>query len=155
MKFTQTGTFRENSLAKLITINPKDRVGDIFLERLDTFLIFLAQEKPEIINEYISNLTQKLLSLTPETDLRTPANEIIETFSEYQYLSQHPQLTRAALNYFSALLQLDAASAWHMAEAEISMQALIQAWTYPSYFILQTLAETIDRPRALNFYKRY
>lgn len=35
------------------------------------------------------------------------------------------------------------------------MKALIQAWTYPSYYLLETLTETIDREEAIKLFKRY
>ncbi|MBY8993621.1 MAG: L-2-amino-thiazoline-4-carboxylic acid hydrolase [Candidatus Heimdallarchaeota archaeon] len=42
-----------------------------------------------------------------------------------------------------------------MSEVKISTKALIQAWTYPSYYFLQALTETIDREEAVKLFKRY
>ena len=63
-------------------------------------------------------------------------------------------MNKASLNYFIHLLQLKDKNKWDT-EVEISMKAQIQAWIYPSYYFLQTLAETIDRNEAVKLFKRY
>jgi hypothetical protein len=42
-----------------------------------------------------------------------------------------------------------------MSEVEITMKALVQAWTYPSYFLLQALTEIFGREEAFKRYKQY
>ena len=72
----------------------------------------------------------------------------------YKSLNQYPDLNKAALNYFIHLLQLIDKSKWDT-DVTISTKALIQAWVFPSYYFLQTLAETIDRNEAIKLFKRY
>lgn len=153
MKFTQTGSFKENFLEERVTIKPIDKIESILLERFDYFVGFVAKEKSKLITEYVNNLTKKYQKLV-DVDLIENSSEIKEIFSKFSNLNQHPDLNKAALNYFIHLLQLQNKSAWDT-EVDISMKALIQAWTYPSYFLLQTLAETIDREEAVKLFKRY
>lgn len=155
MKFTQTGTFQKNTLDKLTTLNPKERINEIFLDKLDYFIGFLAKEKPEIITDYIKNLTKKYKGLIEEEFMKKTSGVFREKFTNYENLKQYPNLNEASLNYLIYLLQLKDKSAWETAEVEISKKSLIQAWTYPSYYLLETLAETIDRKEAVNLYKRY
>jgi len=155
MKFTQTGTFQKNTLDKLTTLNPKERINEIFLDKLDYFIRFLAKEKPEIITDYIKNLTKKYKGLVEEEFMKKTSGVFREKFTNYENLKQYPNLNEASLNYLIYLLQLKDKSAWETAEVEISNKSLIQAWTYPSYYLLETLVETIDRKEAVNLYKRY
>jgi hypothetical protein len=155
MIFTQTGTFKKNTLEKPVTINPKESVRDIFFDRLDYFLCFVDQEKSEIVTQYVGNLTEKYQGLVTEDYLKDSSDDVKKTYPEYENLHQYPELTKASLNYFIELLRLEEKSAWEMSEVEISMKALVQAWTYPSYYSLQALTETIDRKEAVKLFKRY
>ena len=155
MKFTQTGTFKKDALEKRVTIKPKESIGNMFFNQLDYFLGFVAKERSEIVTEYIKNLTKKYQGLVEEDHLNISKDDVDKTYSEFQTLYQFPELTNASLNYFIELLEFEEISAWELAEVEISMMALIKAWTYPTYYLLQTLAETIDRTKAVKLFKRY
>jgi hypothetical protein len=155
MKFTQTGTFQENTLEKSVTITPMESVQNIFFDRLDYFLEFLAQEKPEILGAYVQNLTKKYQGLAAEDYVKISSVEVENSYSDFKNLYPYSELMKASLNYFVELLRIAKNSAWVMSEVEISMKALIQAWTYPSYYLLQVLAETIGREKALKLYKQY
>ena len=71
MKFTQTGTFKEDALEKRTTKKTKEDVQNIFFDRLDYFLGFVAQEKPEIVTNYVENLTKKYQGLVKEDYLKS------------------------------------------------------------------------------------
>lgn len=59
MKFTQTGTFKKSTLDELTTLKPMESIQDIFLDKLDYFIGFVAKEKSEIVTDHIKNLTKK------------------------------------------------------------------------------------------------
>ena len=86
---------------------------------------------------------------------KKPLEELLEIFSNHENLNQYPELNTASLYYLLHLLQLEEDSDWGTTEVETSMKALIQAWVYPFYYILETLTETIDRQEAVNLFKRY
>jgi len=155
MKFTKTGTFKKNTLEKIVPLKPKEEIPKIFLEKFDYFVGYLTKEKPEIITDYVNNLTKKYQGLVEEDFLKKLSEEIKKVITKCTNLIQYPDLIEASLNYFIHLLQLPDKSAWKMSEVEISMKALIQAWTYPSYYFLQTLTETIDRNEAVKLFKQY
>ena len=153
MKFTQTGTFRKNYLEESTTINPIESIHNMFLGKLDYFIGFISKEQSNLSTDYVNNLTKKYQGLV-EGDFEN-SNEIIEeVFAETKNLAQYPDLNEASFNYFIHLLQLNDKSAWN-SEMEISTKALIQAWVYPSYYFLQTLAEVVDRKEAVKLFKRY
>ncbi|MFX0183671.1 MAG: hypothetical protein ACFE95_11365 [Candidatus Hodarchaeota archaeon] len=154
MKFTQTGTFKKNYLEGSVTIKPMEKIREILLERLDYFIGFVAKEKSELITDYVNNLTKKLQNLVEGDFLVQSLGKIKEIFVNYKNLNQFPDLNKASFNYFIHLLKLKDKSKWDT-DVTISMKALIQAWVYPSYYFLQTLAETIDRKEAVKLFKRY
>ncbi|MFX0066260.1 MAG: hypothetical protein ACFFC7_29200 [Candidatus Hermodarchaeota archaeon] len=154
MKFTQTGTFKKNYLEELVTIEPMDRIREMLLERLDYIIGFIVKERSDLITNYVNNLTNKFQNLVEENFLGKLPEKIEEIFSNCKNLNQYPDLNKASLNYFIHLLQLKDKNKWDT-EVTISMKALIQTWVYPSYYFLQTLAETIDRKEAVKLYKRY
>ncbi len=155
MKFTQTGTFQKNFLEKSITTNPKENAPDILLKKLDYLIGFVAKEKPEIITDYVGNLSKKYQGLAEDDFLEDSSRDVEELFAKYENLNQYLDLKKASLNYLFHLLQLKEKSAWKKTEVEITMKAMIQAWTYPTYYFLQALTETIDRVEAVKLFKQY
>jgi len=155
MKFTQTGRFKENTLAEPVTINPIERIQEILLDRLDYFLGFVTAEKPEVISDYVKNLTRKYQGLVTEDFWMSSSEGTEKVFRKFKNLNQYPNLSKASLNYFIHLLQLKDKSAWETTEVQISMKALVQAWIFPSYYFLEALGETIGRKAAVKLFKRY
>lgn len=155
MKFIQTGTFRKNYLEEPTTLNLKEKIDVILLDKLDYFIGFVAKEKSEIINEYIEILTKKYQELTEEEFWENAIKEIRKIPSKYKNLNQFPDLNKASLNYLFHLLQLKDKDEWKKTEVEISMRALIEAWVFPAYYYLEALTETIERDEAVKLFKRY
>ncbi|MHA2249583.1 MAG: hypothetical protein ACXAD7_04430 [Candidatus Kariarchaeaceae archaeon] len=159
MEFTQTGSFRVNYLEELTTLKPTEKIQEMLLKKLDYLIGFLAKEKLEIIADFIKNLTSKFQGLVDEDFLTVPfaTNEKIyeEIFSKFKNLAQYPDLNKASLYYYFHLLQLNDQNAREMTEVKITMKVLLDAWLNPSYYSLQTLAETIGRKEAVRLYKQY
>ncbi len=155
MKFSQTGTFRENFLEESTTLNLKEQIHAILLDKLDYFIGFIIKEKLEIIDDYVENLTKKYQGLVEEDLLENATSEIEEIFTKYENLNQFPDLNKASLNYLFYLLQLKDKDEWDNDEIEISMRSLIEAWVFPAYYYLEALTETIEREDAVKLYKRY
>lgn len=155
MKFTQTGTFKENSLEKIIAIKPLEKIEEVLLSKLDYFIGFVAKENSEIITDYVKNLTEKYQGLVEKDFSKNSFGELEKIFSKFLNLIQYPDLNKASLNYYLHLLQIKERGKWETNEVEISMKALIQAWIYPSYYFLEALAETIGREDAVKLFKRY
>lgn len=130
-------------------------IQEIFLDRLEYFLDFLDGERPGVTSQYTQILTLKYQSLINNNFSRNSPDDPRQVFSEFKNLTQHSELLTASLNYYLELLQVQDDSPWKDSEFEISMKALIQAWTYPSYYLLEALTETIDKDAAYKLYKRY
>jgi hypothetical protein len=155
MKFTQTGTFKENALEKLVTIKPLESIQTILFDRLDYLIGFVAKEKPEVITAYVRNLIKKCEGLVKADYLDNIPGEIQQVYAQFKHLDQYPDLCRASLNYFIQLLGLSDKHVWELPEVNVTMKALVQAWIYPPYYFLETLAETVGRTDAVKLYKRY
>jgi len=155
LKFTQTGTFQKNAMEKIMDINPKEKIHEVMLDKLDYFIGFIAKERLEIIADYVVNLTKKYQSLTTIDFWKNASEETKKIFTKYKHLVKFPDLSKASLNYYIHLLQIKETDAWETTEIQTSMKALVQAWTFPAYYFLQTLTETIDRKDAIKLFKRY
>lgn len=130
------------------------KIPNILLEKLDYFLGFVAKDQSTLITDYVQNLTTKYQQLVAGDFGDTSAGIIEERFPQFTNLTQYPALNTAALNYFLHLLQVADKSAWDT-DVTTSMKALIPAWTFPSYYFLQTLAETMGKQEAVKLFKRY
>jgi len=155
MKFVQTGSFKKDYLDEPMKFNPKERVHDILLKKLDYLLGFVAKEKPEIITDYVNNLITKYQGFVEKTILNDLSEVDEKLFIEYQNFNKYPDMKKVSLNYFIHLLQLKDKADWEGTEVEITTRANIEAWTFPSYYLLQTLTETIEREDAIKLYKKY
>jgi len=154
MLFTQTGTFKKDFLEDPTPIKPIEKIKEMLLDRLDYFIGFVTKEKSKLIPDYVDNLTKKYQKLANIPSMEISSGIPEEFFTKFKNLNQYPDLNKASLNYFIHLLQLKDESEWDT-EVVISMRALIQAWTNPSYYLLQTLAETMGRKEAIKLFKRY
>ena len=155
MKFTETGTPRDNYLAEVITMNPREKVHVVLLDHLNYLVGFVAKTKPDTVDVYANSLTEKYLGLVRIDCWDIPAQEIDDVFAQCENLGQYPNLKRASLNYYLHLLQVQNRSEWEMAELKITRRALIEAWVFPSYYFLEALAETIGRADAVKLFKQY
>jgi len=155
MKFTQTGTFQKNTLEKIIDINPLEKIHEVMLDKLNYFVGFIAKKQPGIIADYVANLTKKYQGLIVVDFWKNVSEDTKKIFTKYEHLTPFPNLSKASLNYYLHLLQVKDTSVWETTEIKTSMKALIQAWTFPAYYFLQTLTETIDRKDAIKLFKQY
>lgn len=155
MNFIRTGTLKPNAMQEPVTINPVERVRDIFFDRLDYFLYFIAMNESQIIKEFAANLVKKYQGLVQEEDMDNPSEDVIQMYADFENLYQHPDLFKASLKYLFHLMQLEGRPTLTSGEVDISMEALIRAWTYPSYYLLEALIETSGRRSAVKLYKRY
>ncbi len=155
MKFIQTGTFNENYLKEVMDFKLLDSIENMYLAKLDYFIGFVIKEKPEIIMDYINNLTRKYQGLVEEDFVKKISGEIEKIITKCKNLKQYHDLNKVALNYFVHLLELKDTNAWETSEVQITRKALIKAWIYHSYYFLETLTETIDRTEAMKLFKRY
>ena len=85
MRFTQTGTFNEHFLDKMITIQHLEQIEDIILSKLDYNIGFVTQEKSEFLSEYVNNLIGKYQSLVgknfPEYNSKIIGDMPINTYN--------------------------------------------------------------------------
>ncbi|MFX0095752.1 MAG: hypothetical protein ACFFBD_28700, partial [Candidatus Hodarchaeota archaeon] len=96
MKFTRTGTFNKNFLEGPVTIKPMEEVGNIFLERLDYFIGFLAKEDSKNISDYVKNLTKKYQGLIENDVLKNSTGKIENLYAKFKNLNQYPDLNKAS-----------------------------------------------------------
>lgn len=155
MKFTQTGTFKENFLEELTTLNVKENVDTILLDKLNYFLGYIAKEESDLVTDYIRNLIMKYQELAENDFSNNSSKKLWKIPEKHEILNQFPDLYNSSLNYLFHLLQIKDDSELDKTEVTMTMKALIQAWIFPSYYFLEALSETIERQDAVKLFKRY
>ena len=155
MKFTQTGTFKENFLEELTTLNVKENVDTILLDKLNYFLGYIAKEESDLVTDYIRNLIMKYQELAENDFSNNSSKKLWKIPEKHEILNQFPDLYNSSLNYLFHLLQIKDESELDKTEVTMTMKALIQAWIFPSYYFLEALSETIERQDAVKLFKRY
>jgi hypothetical protein len=155
MKFTRTGTLKKDSLDELVTLNPFEMIPNILFEHLDCFVGFVVAKTPAEIGNFVNSLTKKFQGLVSEDYWQNLSEESKQIHTKFKNIKHFPALNQAALNYFIELLQLGEKDGWETSGVEVPRRALVEAWIFPPYYFLESLAETIGRDEAISLYKRY
>ena len=154
MKFIQTGTYNKNFLDEYTVLNLKESISNILLDKLDYFIGFLALKKSELLDDFCRNLSKKYQELTKIDYSKIPLQELQNLSTKHEYIIQFPELLKTSLSYLFSLLELKNKEFLELSDIKPTMRALIEAWTFPSYYIVKTLTETIEREEAVKLYKR-
>ena len=155
MEFVQTGKAREGFLDEKRILKVLDILEGMLLKQLDYNLGFVEAQYPDSISAFIQNLTEKYIHLTKRDFQVNFSKELDVMIEKYTNLQQNPELVKSSINYLIHLLRLDEHTPWQKSEVEIVNRALMQAWSYPSYYLLQVLEETIGRSKAVKLYKKF
>jgi hypothetical protein len=154
MKFIQTGTYNKDFLEEITTLNLKESISNILLDKLDYFIGFIALKKSEILADFCKNLLMKYQELSKKHYSEITFQEIQNLSIEHENINQFPELLEASLRYLFNLLKLKEKEFIEISDMKLTMRALIEAWTFPSYYLIETLTETIERKEAVKFYKQ-
>ncbi|MGY5880990.1 MAG: L-2-amino-thiazoline-4-carboxylic acid hydrolase [Candidatus Thorarchaeota archaeon] len=152
MKFIKTGKYRQDTLERLVEINPLEELRGR-LKQMNYFLGFVRERIPDVFPKYVNNLLTKYQELLE--DERTKANppDLDELASENPNLKEHLELTRLVVNYIIQILQLPAED--KLEKIKVANRNYFRSWSHHKYYNLQVLTETLDRPDAIALFKRF
>ncbi|MFW9850465.1 MAG: L-2-amino-thiazoline-4-carboxylic acid hydrolase [Candidatus Thorarchaeota archaeon] len=152
MKFIRTGKYTQDALTRSVEINSLNE-AQARLKRTNYLLGFIMNQIPEVFPEYLNNLLTKYWSLLEDERIKTNPPDLEELISEYPNLIEHPEFTRAVLNYFIQILQLPAET--KLGKHKVVNKNYFQLFSHLSYHNLSVLTETIGRTEAISLYKRF
>jgi len=152
MKVVKTGKYRQDTLERLVEIDPLKELQNR-LEKMNYFLGFVREHNPDIFPEYENNLIAKYRDLL--NDDRTKANppDLDELVSENSHLKENLELTRLVVNYIIQILQLPAEN--KLEKSEVMNRDYFRSWSHYNYANLLVLTETLRREDAIDLYKKF
>jgi len=152
MKFVKTGKYRQDTLERLVEIDPlKELQGR--LKRMNYFLGFVKEHNPDVFPEYVDNLLVKYQELLDEERLKANPPDIDELVSENPHLKEHLEITRLVVNYILQILQVPAED--KLGKIEVVNRNYFRSWSHHNYYNLQVLTKTLDRTDAIALYKKF
>ncbi len=155
MKFVRTGELRLDALERIIERNPLEGALTSPLKRLDYLLRFIEEKKPDILLEYISNLTAKYRGMVKEDYVGDRFGELEPSISEFIHLKEYPELVRSIMDYMLQVLHLPEDADWIGSTLEVTNGNNLRMFLHPRYYNVLTLTETLPRDDAIELYKRY
>ena len=152
MKFVKTGKYREDTLERLVEIEPLEELHNR-LKRMNYYLGFVKEHKPDVFPEYVNNLVVKYQDLLE--DKRTKANlpDLDELVSENPHLKEQMGFTRLVVNYIIQILGLPAET--KLEKVKVVNRNYFRSWSHHNYYNLQVLIETMGKADAIALYKRF
>ncbi|MCY3412431.1 MAG: hypothetical protein INQ03_12410 [Candidatus Heimdallarchaeota archaeon] len=146
MKFYRTGYRRDNFLSEQTTIKPVDQMDEILFTRFNYFIGFIKNNlNLERVIKYFRELADRFYSL---------CDNAVYYDLDHFLASEHQELLDAAYSYYLHLLGISKLPK-SGEEYEINMKQMIEAWLFPSYYLLETLSNTIGREYAIDLFKTY
>ncbi|UCE11683.1 MAG: L-2-amino-thiazoline-4-carboxylic acid hydrolase [Candidatus Thorarchaeota archaeon] len=155
MNFVRTGELRPNALEVPIEISPLEEIDRLTLKRLNHLLGFIKERKPEILREFVEELTGELLNQAKEDYAIRDVLDLDDVLSGLPLLQEHVDLTVALLNYCFDVLQLPQGTEWLGKKVSVSTRADLRSFLLPRYNNLMALVDIVGREDAIAFYKRF
>lgn len=148
MKFKEYGEFRTNLEEEII---PRDLL-ERRISSIDYLLRFLKDKEEKILNKYVSNLSEKFQSLVAEEFIQINEMNIKEILEETEILKEFPEFIK---DYFKLCLQLLEVKESIDLDKSIKLpeRNFLRAYLIPRYYFLSVLTETIEREKAIEYYK--
>jgi hypothetical protein len=139
---------------KTINVNPQNFTESILLA-IDRFLIYLSQQRPNVLETYISDLTKFYGSAIPINYKNQQGfnRSIIDSSSSL--LKKYPELIKVAVDLILSFLKLPEAYNWTPDDVSVLRTDVARARIIPLYYRAKMLAETIDRNDAIQLLKDY
>ncbi len=156
MEFIQTGQFKPNPLASLISVeNPLERISRITFKRLDCLLDFVGEQGESIREEYVQRLKTKYQALLSGDTITERSLDLDNLIHDKPHLTQHRDLAHNVANYHLQSLGLPPDHDWQQASVEVPQRNMLRSVLVPAYLNLECLAQILGRETAFPLHKRF
>lgn len=152
MKVVKTGKYRQDTLERLVEIDPLNELQNR-LEKMNYFLGFVKEHNPDDFSGYINNLQTNYQTLLEDERKKANPPELDELVSENPYLKENLDLARLVVNYLVQILGLPAET--NLEKSEVVNRNYFRSWSHHNYTNLLVLTETLGRKDAIDLYKKF
>jgi hypothetical protein len=152
MKFVTTGKYREDTLERLVEIDPLKEVQNRF-KQMNYFLGFIKERFPEVFPEYVNSLIAKYQDLLEDERKKSNPPDLDELLVENPQMKDNLELSRLVLNYLLQILQLPAET--KLEKVKVVNRNYFKSWSHHNYYNLLVLTETMGTAEAIALYKRF
>ena len=148
MKFKEYGEFRTDLEEEIV---PKELL-ERRISSIDYLLCFLREKEDEFLHIYLSNLRSKFQNLIIKKFKQVDEMNIKKILEKTEILKDVPELVK---DYFKLCLQLLEIEESIQIDETIKLpeRNFLRAYLIPRYYFLSVLTETIEREKAIEYYK--
>lgn len=139
---------------KTINVNPQNFAESILLS-IDRFLIYVSQQRPSILDTYISDLTKFFGAAIPFSYKNHQGFNQSNINSSSSVLKKYPEFIKVALDLILSFLKLPENYNWEPDDISVLRTDMTRASILPFYYRAKMLAETMERAEAIQLLKDY
>ena len=150
MKFEKLGKERENVT---IEIGPLDFGDSNVIKSLDNTLGYIKENKPEILQEYITILSGKLQKLTNQDFFNDESGKLAEYIKQFSNLSEQNDLLQLLLSSFIKTLGVSEEEFWENKKQEFKDWNFFRSVRDLQLVKIKALVEILGKEEAIEFYK--
>ncbi|MHA1125208.1 MAG: hypothetical protein ACTSO7_04365 [Candidatus Heimdallarchaeota archaeon] len=150
MKFEKLGKERENVTIK---IGPFDFGNSNIIKSLDNTLDYIKENKPEILQEYLTILSEKLQKLTNQDFFNDESGKLTEHIKQFSNLSGQNDLLQLLLSYFIKMLGVSEEEFWENKKQEFLDWNFFRSVRDLQLVKIKALVEILGNEEAIEFYK--
>ncbi|UCG03340.1 MAG: hypothetical protein JSW11_04985 [Candidatus Heimdallarchaeota archaeon] len=122
---------------------------------LDRMLVYLADHKPDILDEYISGLELKYKSAVMSSFNITDSLDLSNTSTEMKILMDFPDLLKTCADFLLTMLDVPQDYAWEPQELDLLTVNVTKASYHHFYYRAKLLTDLMDRDEAIQLLKEF
>ncbi|MHA1365328.1 MAG: hypothetical protein ACTSP5_02825 [Candidatus Heimdallarchaeota archaeon] len=150
MKFEKLGKERENVT---IEIGPFDFGNSNIIKSLDNTLGYIQENKPEILQEYLTVLTGKLREIINQDFFKGASGKLAEYIKQFDHLTENYDLLQLLLSYFVKTLGVTEEQFWENKKQEFSDWNFFCSVRDLQLVKIKVLVEILGKEEAIDFSK--
>ncbi|MFX1507499.1 MAG: hypothetical protein ACFFDC_15555 [Promethearchaeota archaeon] len=122
---------------------------------LDRLLVYLADHKSDILDEYITRLEMRYKSVATSSFDITDTLDLSNISTEMKILMNFPNLWRACADFILTMLDVPQDYTWEPQELDLLTENVTRASYHHFYYRAKILTDLMDRDEALQLVKEF
>ncbi|MFX0125952.1 MAG: hypothetical protein ACFFAE_20190, partial [Candidatus Hodarchaeota archaeon] len=139
---------------KKSSLNVPDFVGTSLL-LLDRLLVYLADQKSDILDEYITGLELRYKSTVTSSIYAVDSLDLSNASTEMKILMDFPNLLKVCTNFILSMLDVPHDYTWEPQELDLLTLNVTRASYLHFYYRAKLLTDLMDRDEAIQLLKEF